>query len=69
MIYFSLIERDQDYFEMLPEGWIEVTHYSGMPVYLHKQARVCTMAKPYYLGPGSARVGYFSNSAGFEGFI
>ncbi|RWS16937.1 uncharacterized protein B4U79_05766 [Dinothrombium tinctorium] len=47
--------RDQDYFEMLPEGWVEVTHFSGMPVYLHKQSRVCTMSKPYYLGPGSAR--------------
>ncbi|XP_015793402.1 microprocessor complex subunit DGCR8-like [Tetranychus urticae] len=50
-----LKKRDKDYFEMLPEGWIEVTHFSGMPIYLHKQSRVCTLAKPYYLGPGSAR--------------
>lgn len=43
---------------MLPEGWIEVTHFSGMPIYLHKQTRVCTASKPYYLGAGSARVSY-----------
>ncbi|CAG2160726.1 unnamed protein product [Oppiella nova] len=50
-----LKKRDQDYFEVLPEGWLEVTHFSGMPIYLHKQTRVCTTTKPYYLGPGSAR--------------
>jgi microprocessor complex subunit DGCR8 len=50
-----LKKRENDYFEMLPEGWIEITHSSGMPVYLHKASRVCTFAKPYYLGPGSAR--------------
>ncbi|XP_067135138.1 microprocessor complex subunit DGCR8 [Centruroides vittatus] len=44
-----------DHFDILPEGWIEVTHHSGMPVYLHKSSRVCTMSKPYFLGPGSAR--------------
>ena len=26
-----------------------------MPVYLHKLSRVCTLAKPYYLGSGSSR--------------
>lgn len=50
-----LKKRGQDYFEILPEGWIEVTHSSGMPLYLHKQSRVCTMSKPYYLGGGSVR--------------
>lgn len=50
-----LKKRGQDYFEVLPEGWIEVTHSSGMPLYLHKQSRVCTMSKPYYLGGGSVR--------------
>lgn len=48
-------KRGQDYFEVLPEGWIEVTHSSGMPLYLHKKSRVCTAAKPYYLGSGSVR--------------
>lgn len=50
-----LKKRGQDYFEVLPEGWIEATHSSGMPLYLHKQSRVCTMSKPYYLGGGSVR--------------
>lgn len=32
-----------------------MTHFSGMPVYLHKQSRVCTLSRPYTLGSGSAR--------------
>lgn len=47
--------RGHDPFDVLPEGWIQVTHNSGMPVYLHKQSRVCTLSKPYFLGPGSTR--------------
>ncbi|KAG8179975.1 hypothetical protein JTE90_016307 [Oedothorax gibbosus] len=47
--------RGRDHFEVLPEGWVEVTHNCGMPVYLHKQTRVCSMSKPYFLGPGSTR--------------
>lgn len=50
-----LRKKGQDYFEVLPEGWIEVTHSSGIPLYLHKQSRVCTVSKPYYLGSGSVR--------------
>ncbi|ESO99587.1 hypothetical protein LOTGIDRAFT_141857, partial [Lottia gigantea] len=42
-------------FDILPEGWVVVTHNSGMPVYLHKDTRVCTMSRPYFLGPGSVR--------------
>lgn len=26
-----------------------------MPLYLHKQSRVCTLSRPYFLGPGSVR--------------
>lgn len=52
----SLSEKGNSHFEVLPEGWVQVTHNSGMPVYLHKQTRVCTMAKPYFLGQGSVRV-------------
>lgn len=54
-----LQEVGRNHFEVLPEGWVQVTHNSGMPVYLHKPTRVCTLAKPYFLGPGSARVGPF----------
>lgn len=50
-----LEELDHNHFEMLPDGWVQVNHNSGMPVFLHKQSRVCTLAKPYFLGPGSAR--------------
>lgn len=50
-----LKKRQADYFEVLPEGWIEVTHFSGMPLYLHKASRVCSLSKPYFLGPGSVR--------------
>ncbi|KAK7068331.1 Microprocessor complex subunit dgcr8 [Halocaridina rubra] len=50
-----LIEKGNSHFEVLPEGWVQVTHNSGMPVYLHKQSRVCTVTKPYFLGQGSVR--------------
>ena len=43
-------------FDVLPEGWVRVTHNTGIPIYLHKESRVCTTAPPYFLGPGSARV-------------
>lgn len=51
-----MVEKGRDPLELLPEGWIEVRHASGMPVYLHKPSRVCTLARPYLLGPASVRV-------------
>uniref|UniRef100_A0A5S6QQ98 DRBM domain-containing protein n=1 Tax=Trichuris muris TaxID=70415 RepID=A0A5S6QQ98_TRIMR len=50
-----LRNRIEEYFEVLPDGWIEITHRSGLPVYLHKGSRVCALSRPYFLGPGSAR--------------
>ncbi|EZA47148.1 microprocessor complex subunit DGCR8-like isoform X2 [Ooceraea biroi] len=50
-----LNEIGHNHFDVLPEGWVQVTHNSGMPLYLQKQSRVCTVAKPYFLGPGSVR--------------
>ncbi|KDR19996.1 microprocessor complex subunit DGCR8 isoform X2 [Zootermopsis nevadensis] len=50
-----LEEIGHNHFDVLPEGWVQVTHNSGMPIYLHKQSRVCTLSQPYFLGPGSAR--------------
>ncbi|XP_046471884.1 microprocessor complex subunit DGCR8 isoform X1 [Neodiprion pinetum] len=50
-----LDEIGHNHFDVLPEGWVQVTHNSGLPLYLHKQSRVCTLAKPYFLGPGSVR--------------
>ncbi|KAE9549879.1 hypothetical protein FO519_006908 [Halicephalobus sp. NKZ332] len=50
-----LKRRPKDLFNILPDNWIEVTHDSGLIVYLHKPTRVCTFGRPYFLGPGSAR--------------
>ncbi|RUS89230.1 hypothetical protein EGW08_002973, partial [Elysia chlorotica] len=50
-----LKELETDPFDILPEGWIFVTHNCGMPVYLHKESRVCTLARPYSLGSASTR--------------
>ena len=52
----NISDKGVDPFDILPEGWVIVTHNCGMPIYLHKQLRVCTLSKPYFLGPGSARV-------------
>lgn len=52
-----LEERGRNHFEVLPEGWVQITHNCGVPVYLHKPTRVCCVARPYFLGPGSVRVG------------
>jgi len=49
-------ERGRDPFDILPEGWLIITHTSGMPIYLHKHLRVVTLSRPYFLGRGSARV-------------
>lgn len=53
--HLSLTEKGRNHFEMLPEGWVQVTHDSGMPLYLHRQSRVCSISRPYFLGPGSVR--------------
>jgi hypothetical protein len=53
---YNISEKDQNHFDVLPEGWIKVTHESGIPVYLHRKSRVCTVSRPYSLGTGSVRV-------------
>ncbi len=40
----------------MPSGWIGVNHESGGIVYLHKDSRVVTWSRPYYLGKNSLRV-------------
>ncbi|XP_019895156.1 microprocessor complex subunit DGCR8 isoform X1 [Musca domestica] len=50
-----LEEKRHNHFEVLPEGWVQVTHNSGMPLYLHKKTRVVSTTRPYFLGTGSAR--------------
>ena len=39
----------------LPDGWCEVFHTSGYPLYFHKQTRVVTLSRPYFLGSVSVR--------------
>ena len=39
----------------LPDGWCEVFHTSGFPLYFHKQTRVVTLSRPYFLGSTSVR--------------
>ena len=59
-VYFGLFlqpELGRDPFDILPKDWVTISHNSGMPIYLHRHTRVCTLSRPYFLGPGSARVG------------
>lgn len=51
-----LEERGRNHFEVLPEGWVQIVHNCGIPVYLQiNRTRVCCVARPYFLGPGSVR--------------
>ncbi|KAJ0172883.1 hypothetical protein K1T71_011059 [Dendrolimus kikuchii] len=50
-----LEEKGGNHFEMLPLDWMMIQHYSGMPLYMHRTTRVCTLSKPYFLGKGNAR--------------
>jgi len=50
-----LEEICKNHFDILPENWIEATHKSGMPIYLHKKSRVVTLSRPYFLGPGDPK--------------
>ncbi|XP_050422112.1 microprocessor complex subunit DGCR8-like [Adelges cooleyi] len=50
-----LEEVCKNHFDILPENWIEATHKSGMPIYLHKKTRVVTLSRPYFLGPGNPK--------------
>ncbi|CAH2051589.1 unnamed protein product, partial [Iphiclides podalirius] len=50
-----LEEKGVNHFEVLPLDWMMVRHYSGMPVYMHRTTRVCTLSKPYFLGKGNTR--------------
>ncbi|KAK0425775.1 hypothetical protein QR680_009378 [Steinernema hermaphroditum] len=50
-----LEHRGYDHFDVLPQGWVEVSHESGLTVYLERASRVCTFSRPYFLGTGSVR--------------
>ncbi|CAF0751781.1 unnamed protein product [Didymodactylos carnosus] len=44
-----------DKYNILPDGWVEVFHTSGLPLYFHKQSRVVSLSRPYFLGSTSVR--------------
>ncbi|XP_055342146.1 LOW QUALITY PROTEIN: microprocessor complex subunit DGCR8-like [Paramacrobiotus metropolitanus] len=52
---FIMIEKRNHLFEFLPQGWLQVLHESGMPVYCHRESRICTLSRPYGLGKASLR--------------
>ncbi|PAV68859.1 hypothetical protein WR25_22310 isoform A [Diploscapter pachys] len=55
-IWKTVLDRlDNDHFSQLPDGWMRVTHHSGMPIYLHRKTRVITLSRPYFIGTTSVR--------------
>ena len=41
--------------EPLPPGWVHIRHKSSLFLYLHKQTRVVTWSRPYFLGPANVK--------------
>ncbi|KAG7253856.1 LOW QUALITY PROTEIN: hypothetical protein CRUP_037391, partial [Coryphaenoides rupestris] len=54
-VAFPIVRRGRPPTEPLPDGWIMTFHNSGIPVYLHRETRVVTWSRPYFLGTGSIR--------------
>lgn len=52
-----VIEQPEDLNEKgpLPEGWKEIFHESGIPLYIHIETNVCSLSRPYFLGTGSTK--------------
>ncbi|CAG9559403.1 unnamed protein product [Danaus chrysippus] len=50
-----LEEKGVNQFENLPLDWMMIRHHSGMPIYMHRSTRVCTLSKPYFIGKGNTR--------------
>ncbi|CAI4232756.1 unnamed protein product [Auanema sp. JU1783] len=55
--YWKMVleNMENDHFDPLPEGWCRMTHNCGLPIYLNRTTRVCTMSRPYFIGTGSVR--------------
>lgn len=39
----------------LPRGWKQVYHESGATIYVHVETNVCSLSRPYFLGPKSTK--------------
>ncbi|OWR47814.1 putative double-stranded binding protein [Danaus plexippus plexippus] len=50
-----LEEKGVNQFENLPLDWMMIRHHSGMPIYMHRSTRVCTLSKPYFIGKENTR--------------
>ena len=44
----TLRQIGKDPFEVLPDGWIEVMHESGMPIFLSRKTRIVRYVKPVW---------------------
>ena len=51
-----VVEKGKSKFDVLPDGWVTLCHDSGLQVYLHRQSRVVSMSRPFFVGNGNARV-------------
>lgn len=53
----SVVEQPENLNEKspLPEGWKEIYHESGIPLYIHIETNVCSLSRPYFLGTGSTK--------------
>ena len=52
-----VVEKGKSKFEVLPDGWVTLCHDSGLQIYLHRQSRVISMSRPFFVGKGNnARV-------------
>jgi len=54
-IKYKLKHKGSNHFDVMPNGWIEIPHVSGMPIYLHKFSRSVSLSRPYNIGKASAR--------------
>ena len=50
----DIVPKSQN--ELLPEGWKELVHNTGMVLYCHLPTRVVTWSRPYFLADRFAKV-------------
>ena len=51
-----MVEKGKSKFDVLPDGWVTLCHDSGLQIYLHRQSRVVSMSRPFFVGSCNARV-------------
>ena len=48
-----MVEKGKSKFDVLPDGWVTLCHDSGLQIYLHRESRVVSMSRPFFVGKGS----------------